>query len=154
MKLLKLSILFLVINFGGLYIGNILMNNGPMSNWYTNLNQAPWTPPGWVFGFAWTIIMICFSVYLAYLFNEENSKKLWSLFGLQVFLNIIWNYLFFNQHLTTIGLIVLMSLLIIVLYFFATFRVKFMNKIRFLLLPYILWLCIALSLNLYIIVHN
>ena len=66
MKLLKISIFFLVLNFSALAIGSWLMNNGPMTNWYVNLNQAPWTPPGWVFGIAWTTIMICFSVYMAY----------------------------------------------------------------------------------------
>ncbi len=62
MKQLKLTILFLVANFGGLAIGSWLMNNGPISDWYTNLNQAPWTPPGAVFGIAWTFIMNCFSI--------------------------------------------------------------------------------------------
>ena len=52
---LKFTILFLIINFGGLAIGNWFMNNGPISEWYLNLNKAPWTPPGWVFGVAWTI---------------------------------------------------------------------------------------------------
>jgi benzodiazapine receptor len=58
MKLLKISIFFLVLNFSALAIGSWLMNNGPITNWYMNLNQAPWTPPGWVFGIAWTTIMI------------------------------------------------------------------------------------------------
>ena len=76
MKLFKSIVFFLVINFGGLYIGNLLMNNGPQTTWYTSLNQAPWTPPGWVFGVAWTLIMICFSVYLAHLFLKANGTKL------------------------------------------------------------------------------
>ena len=60
MKLTKLIIFFIIINFGGLAIGSWLMNNGPLSIWYTSLNQAPWTPEGWVFGAAWTTIMFCF----------------------------------------------------------------------------------------------
>ena len=154
MKFYQLIILFLIINFGGLYIGNLLMNNGPMSEWYISLNQAPWTPPGWVFGVAWTSIMICFSVYLAYLFNWQNSKFLWLLYGLQVLLNVSWNYVFFNQHMTVFGLVVIVSLLIVILYYFLTFRAESLQKTRFLLLPYIIWLCIAISLNLYIVIHN
>ncbi|WP_347925463.1 TspO/MBR family protein [Pontimicrobium sp. SW4] len=153
MKVFQL-ILFLVINFGGLYIGNLLMNNGPTSQWYFNLNQAPWTPPGWVFGVAWTAIMICFSIYLAYLFKWQNSSFLWLLYGLQVLLNVSWNYLFFNQHLTFIGLIVIVLLLIVILYYFLTFKTDVMQNIRYLLLPYIIWLCIAVSLNLYIVIRN
>ena len=53
-----LFLIFLTANFGALGIGTILMNEGPTSNWYTSLNQAPWTPSGWVFGAAWTTIML------------------------------------------------------------------------------------------------
>ena len=52
------------------------MDNGPMTDWYINLNQAPWSPPGWVFGAAWTTIMICFSIYMAYLFKFFKDSKL------------------------------------------------------------------------------
>ena len=154
MKRFKLIILFLVINFGGLYLGSILMNNGPTSDWYINLNQAPWTPPGWVFGVAWTAIMVCFSIYLGYLFDWQNSKFLWLLYGLQVLLNVSWNYIFFNQHMTVFGLVVIASLLIVILYYFLTLRAEVLHKMRFLLLPYIIWLCIAISLNLYVVIHN
>ena len=105
MKFYQFVILFLIINFGGLYIGNLLMNNGPMSEWYINLNQAPWTPPGWVFGVAWTTIMICLSIYLAYLFDWQKSKLLWLLYAFQVLLNVSWNYVFFNQHMAIFGLV-------------------------------------------------
>lgn len=154
MKFFQLIILFLIINFGGLYIGSILMNNGPTSDWYMSLNQAPWTPPGWVFGFVWTAIMVCFSIYLAYLFKWQNSRFLWLFYAFQVLLNVIWNYIFFNQHMTTFGLVVIVSLLIVILYYFLTFRAESLQKMRFLLLPYIIWLCIAISLNLYVVIHN
>jgi tryptophan-rich sensory protein len=105
MKQFKIISVFLIINFGGLAIGSWLMENGPMSNWYTNLNQAPWTPPGLVFGAAWTIIMICFSVYLGKLFTIENTRKIRIIFFVQFVLNVSWNYIFFNQHLVLFGLI-------------------------------------------------
>jgi len=154
MKFYQFIILFLIINFGGLYIGNILMNNGPTSSWYMNQNLAPWTPPGWVFGLAWTTIMVCFSIYLAYLFNWQSSKFLWLLYAFQVLLNVSWNYIFFNQHMTLFALVAIVLLLIVILYYFLTYRADSLQTIRFLLLPYIVWLCIAISLNLYIVIHN
>lgn len=154
-KELKYSILFLVINFGGLAIGNALMQNGPMTDWYINLNKAPWTPPGWVFGAAWTIIMLCFSFYLGKQFvaNENKKKFLGIIFLIEFILNVSWNYLFFNQHLVLfalINIVLLTSLLFIYLF-------KLSSKLgnyKFLLLPYIVWLCIATSLNLYVLIHN
>jgi tryptophan-rich sensory protein len=153
MKQLKLTILFLVANFGGLAIGSWLMNNGPLSDWYTNLNQAPWSPPGAVFGIAWTFIMICFSIYLGKLFTESDSKNRLAIFLFQFALNVSWNFIFFNQHLVFLALvnIVLLTALLFLYFFKFSHSVK---NYKYLLLPYMIWLCIATSLNLYILVHN
>ena len=96
MKQVKLTLLFLMINFGGLAIGSWLMNNGPMTDWYTNLNQAPWSPPGWVFGIAWTIIMICFSIYLGNLFIKNYSLKLTYIFFIQFIFDFLNFFLLSN----------------------------------------------------------
>jgi benzodiazapine receptor len=153
MKQLKLTFLFLVVNFVGLAIGSWGMNNGPISDWYIHLNQAPWTPPGIVFGIAWTLIMVCFSLYLGKLFSQGNSKKKTVIFLFQFTLNVSWNFIFFNQHWILLGLVTI-SLLTSVLF---TYYLKFSTKVgnyKYLLVPYMLWLCIATSLNLYILVHN
>lgn len=153
MKQLKLTLLFLVINFGGLAIGSWLMNNGPLTEWYTSLNQAPWTPPGIVFGIAWTLIMICFSIYLGHLFIKDYSSKLIIILLIQFILNVSWNYIFFNQHLVLFGLVILLLLTSLLFYYFFKLSNKVSNY-KFLLVPYIIWLCIATSLNLYILIHN
>ena len=150
---LKGTILFLIINFGGLAIGSWLMNNGPMTQWYVNLNQAPWTPQGWVFGVAWTLIMICFSIYLGKLFSKENTQKMKVIFLIQFILNVSWNYIFFNQHFILFGLVsILLLTSLLFIYFFKLS--KKVGSYKYLLLPYMAWLCIATSLNLYILVHN
>jgi benzodiazapine receptor len=153
MKQLNLTLLFLIINFGGLAIGSWLMNNGPLTEWYTNLNQAPWSPPGFVFGIAWTIIMICFSIYLGRLFIKAYRPKLIVIFSIQFILNVSWNYIFFNQHLVLFGLITIILLTALICYYFFQLSEK-IRHYKFLLLPYIIWLCIATSLNLYILIHN
>lgn len=153
MKQLKLTILFLIINFGGLAIGSWLMNSGPTSDWYINLEQAPWTPPGWVFGVAWTIIMICFSIYLGKLFLVESTQKQKLFFFFQFILNVSWNFIFFNQHLVLIGLVTIILLTSLLFIYFFNLSKKVENY-KYLLLPYMLWLCIATSLNLYILIHN
>ena len=153
MKITKALFLFLLINFGGLAIGSWLMDGGPTSRWYTTLNQAPWTPLGIVFGIAWTTIMILFSVYLGILFQRENTVRTRIFYGLQVLLNVSWNFIFFNQHLVLFALIVIVLLTAVIFYFFFEGSKK-NKKIRYLLLPYMIWLCIATSLNLYILIHN
>lgn len=153
MKFWTALIVFLIINFGALGIGSWLMNNGPQSEWYTTLNQAPWTPAGWVFGAAWTSIMICFSIYMAFLFVKNPSANMIALFILQFILNVSWNYVFFNQHLIALGLAVIVGLTIVV----ALFLLLYYNKLKtisLLILPYFLWLCIAVSLNAFILLNN
>ena len=153
MKILKYFIIFLIINFGALAIGVWLMENGPQTPWYLDLNKAPWTPPGWVFGAAWSTIMLCYSVYMAYLYNALPNTKVKILFTIQFILNVGWNYVFFNQHLIALGLIFILLLTAIVTIFLYDFRKDLKYK-TLLIAPYFLWLCIACSLNLYILLYN
>lgn len=153
MKKVKLIVLFIIINFGCLYIGSWLINRGPQDFWYKSLQKAPWTPPGWVFGTAWSIIMICFSIYLADLFSKTTHINAKIAYAIQILLNVSWNFVFFNQHQILLGLIVLLALNVVLCYFFFSLK-KDVEKSRFLLIPYMVWMCIANSLNMYILIHN
>lgn len=152
-KKIKYLILFLIINFGGLALGSWLMNNGPNTNWYLSLVKAPWTPQGWVFGVVWTLIMIFFSIYLAYFSTQKYTSKKLILFFVQFVLNISWNYIFFNQQQVLFALIAITLLTALIFYLFLSYFQE-QKKISYLLLPYMIWLCIATSLNLYILIHN
>lgn len=153
MKFLKLCVVFLFLNFSALAFGSWLMDNGPMKTWYIDLNQAPWTPPGWVFGVAWTTIMICFSVYLAQLFKKSITINLILLYSIQLVLNISWNYIFFNQRAIGYGLLCIIALTVIVFMFLISYR-KLLQYKSLLIVPYFLWLLIATSLNAYIYFYN
>lgn len=147
-------LLFLVINFGALAIGSMATNDGVVSEWYTSLHKAPWTPPGWVFGFAWTLIMICFSFYMAYLWQiAKNKRVLLGLFMVQWLLNVSWNPIFFSLHQVVFGMIVIVLLTLVVGYFLFHYMAQMKEK-SILVLPYFIWLIIASSLNGYILLMN
>ena len=147
-------VIFLLLNFGALGIGGIYTGQGVSSNWYLELNKAPWTPPGWVFGFAWTTIMICFSLYMAYLWPSiENKKLIIGLYVLQWILNVAWNPLFFYLHNITAALVVI-SLLTLLIGFFLYNYWHVLKLKSALLIPYFVWLLIATSLNGYIYFKN
>ena len=154
MKKIVYFILFLILNFGSLALGSWLMNGESTGTWYANLNKAPWTPPGWVFGVAWSTIMFCFSWYLTELFSNRASKFLWLLYTFQVVLNVSWNWIFFNQHFISVGFFTILILTMVLLYYFITFRNDKLKYAKYLLVPYIIWLCIATSLNGYIFFNN
>ena len=148
-------LIFLLVNFSALGLGTLLMNNGPQSEWYQTLNKAPWTPEGWVFGVAWTSIMVLFAIYMTALSFKHPfaHKPLVKLYALQWVLNVIWNFLFFNQHLTLIALISITALWLLIGYF--TF--KHLKQLKFhtlFILPYLIWMTIATSLNAYVVFNN
>lgn len=147
-------LIFLVINFAALGLGSFFTSDGVSSDWYTNLNKAPWTPPGWVFGAAWTIIMACFAIFMAYAWDKVNNKKLLiGLFSLQWILNVAWNPVFFKYHQMLFGLIVISLLTVLVGYFLFGYKSQ-LKKVSLLVLPYFLWLLIATSLNGYALLNN
>ena len=147
-------ILFLALNFGALAIGGFFTSKGVPSEWYTNLNKAPWTPPGWIFGAAWTLIMICFSIYMAYLWPvSQNKKLLLSLYIFQLILNIGWNPTFFYYHNALTGLIIISTLTVLIGYLLSSYFPILKLK-SILLTPYLIWLIIATSLNAFILIKN
>src|SRR5690606_11938242 len=153
MKFLKYYLIFLTLNLGALGLGVLLMGNGPTSEWYTSMNQAPWTPENWMFGTAWNCIMICFSFYMSRLYIKNPIYKINTLFAVQFILNVAWNYVFFDQHLVGIGLLVIILLTFIITVFLVTYW-KLMQLKNLLIIPYFIWICIATSLNLYILIYN
>jgi translocator protein len=147
-------LLFLIVNFTALVIGGLFTQPGASSDWYLSLTKAPWTPPGWVFGAAWTTIMICFAVYMA--LATKGVKRvgvLMTLFTIQWILNVIWNPVFFYFHDVLIGLMIISALTIII----AILLVRYWSDLKLksiLILPYLIWLLIATSLNWYIMENN
>jgi tryptophan-rich sensory protein len=154
MKLAVNIFIFLLLNFTALAIGGLFTGEGVGSDWYYTLIKAPWTPPGWVFGLAWTAIMVCYSFYMAILYKRnDRRKKVIGLYAAQLLFNIAWNPLFFYLQNALIALFAILFLTIIVAYFLFRYQ-KPMRWVSLLILPYFIWLCIATSLNLYILVYN
>lgn len=146
--------MFLLLNFGALGIGGLFTGDGVPSEWYQDLNKAPWTPPGWMFGAAWTIIMICFAFYMTYLWGHVKRRSyLMVLFIIQWFLNVFWNPLFFYHHWTVLGLVDIILLTLLMAYFLLSYK-KALGLNSILVAPYVVWLIIATSLNAYIVFNN
>ena len=147
-------VFFFLLNFGALALGSYLMGEGPTGNWYTNLNKAPWTPPGWVFGASWTLIMVCLSIFMnkAVQIDSLRTSILW-IYAVQLVLNILWNPLFFNLHWTGFALIEIITL-VFVIGFMALKAKPYLPKATWLLTPYVMWLCIAITLNAYALQNN
>jgi benzodiazapine receptor len=154
MKYFLHLLLFLVVNFGALAIGTVFTTPGVNSEWYAALHKAPWTPPGFVFGLAWSTIMLCFSFYMANIWKSEGlTGTIITMYVAETILNISWNPLFFHFHLTAVALAIITALLLVVIWFMMRgFKTSKLQGI--LMLPYFIWLLIATSLNGYICFMN
>ncbi len=152
--MLQRTLIFLLLNFLALWIGGLFTSSGVSSDWYLAVNKAPWTPPDWVFGAAWTSIMIAFAFYMAWLWPlYSNTKVLIVLFALQWILNVAWNPLFFYMHMVAMALLFIASLTVLLSYMLVNFY-PILEVRSLALVPYVVWLFIATSLNAYILFKN
>jgi benzodiazapine receptor len=145
------TLTFFLLNFAALTVGGLFTGSGVSSEWYENLNKAPWTPPGWVFGAAWTLIMVCFAFYMGQLWVNAAKHKglLLRTYGIQWVLNVAWNPVFFYFQKVDIGLLVIVGLLLSVLLITIKFS-RIQKSWTLAIVPYVLWLFVATSLNAYI----
>ena len=120
--------------------------------WYEALNKPFWTPPNLVFPIAWTILYLMIALAGAFVFSGpfKALKQLWML---QLLLNGLWSWLFFGRHWVLPGMIDIVLLLASIgwLTWLAFPRIRIA---AWLLLPYLLWVGYASTLNLGIYVLN
>ncbi len=121
-----------------------------ISSWYAGLVKPEINPPGWVFGPVWTLLYLLMGIALFLVwkrgFKERDSKIGLLFFALQLVLNSLWSIIFFgsqNPGLALVEIIIFwLAILLTIIYFF---RVSKWSAI--LLLPYLLWVSLAIYLN-------
>lgn len=140
--------LFIFLCFVLQIIGS-LWTRETVSTWYPALIKPSWTPPDWVFGPVWTIlyIMIAISGWLIYRAENSSDRTLALLFyGVQLALNFAWSFLFFSMRSPLLGLLdIILLCLFIILTITRAWKVNYIASL--LLIPYLLWILYATSLN-------
>jgi tryptophan-rich sensory protein len=84
--------------------------------------------------------------------DSLRTSILW-IYAVQLVLNILWNPLFFNLHWTGFALIEIITL-VFVIGFMALKAKPYLPQLTWLLAPYVVWLCIAITLNAYALQNN
>ena len=152
MKTLFLFVVSLVIGWLPA-IGGMLGMPGP---WYDALAKSSLTPPGWVFGPAWSILYTLVGTSL-FLYLRSGSKFMpvvtLTVFGLHLLLNFFWSVIFFRWQSPGFALIdIIILCLSLVFLMYALYRSG--TIAWYLLIPYLAWLLFAGYLNLMIVVLN
>ena len=127
----------------------VLSNSGFGNAWYDGLAKPAFQPPGWAFGAAWTALYTMLGIAIAAILNEpfSNQRQLAiALFAAQMTLNFAWSPIFFKFRMIDLALIVIIAMLVL-----AAVTANLFRRLRpvagWLMLPYLLWLCLATTLN-------
>lgn len=118
----------------------------PPGEWYAGLTKPWFTPPAIAFPIVWTTLYILMSLAAARIAPLQGAQYALALWALQIALNTLWTPVFFGAHRMWAGLIIIGLLWLVV----AAMIVAFWRLDRLagvLLLPYLAWLSVALSLN-------
>ena len=78
--------------------------------------------------------------------SKKNKTKAFTLFGLQLTLNLLWSLVFFGLHSIIGGGIIIVALLVAIIVTMRLFW-EFSKVASLLLLPYLLWVSFATVLN-------
>ena len=121
----------------------------PPGEWYASLAKPTWTPPGWVFGPAWTLLYTLMAVAAWQVWRRRAATDVrmpLALFAIQLVLNLAWTPLFFGMQRPGLALAEIVVMLAVILATTASF-VRVSTTATVLMLPYCAWVCFATALN-------
>ncbi|MBI2514672.1 tryptophan-rich sensory protein [Candidatus Wolfebacteria bacterium] len=146
---------------------------GSGQSWYAGLIKPALNPPSWVFGPVWTTLYALMGIALYLVWKNdwkvknhicEGKRKAWNylserlwigswqkenaiaIFGIQLFLNILWSLIFFGLKSPDLAFFEILALWVAILFTIINFY-RISKASAYLLLPYILWVSFASYLN-------
>lgn len=125
---------------GGFLISLLVRSMGSLTTSSTYLNIPPL-----IFSIVWAILYLLMG-YSAYRIEFESGEKNIHLYYVSLIFNFLWLPLFFLLNSPIIALIDLLILLFLIVFNFKKYY-KIDRTSAYLLLPYIIWLLFAVTLN-------
>ena len=114
--------------------------------WYEGLAKPAFTPPKWAFPVAWSVIYVLSAWAASRLAVLPGNGTVMALWAAQIALNTLGTPVLFGAHRMGLGMGV-MAVLWLVLAALVTLAFRLDAVAAVLLLPYLVWLCIAAALN-------
>ena len=146
-------VLVLVITYSALFIGG-LVTISLKEPWYSQLIKSNSNPPDWVFAPVWTTLylMMTLAIWLFWHSKNRDMKTIYIYF-IHIVFNTTWSIVFFGLHQILLALVVLMILIFLII--ILILRFKRVNSLSYyLMIPYLLWCCYALFLNINLLILN
>ena len=145
---------FLAIAYGVAAVGSIATIT-QVEGWYADADKVAWNPPSFVFGPVWTVLYALMSIAAWLVWRERERtdvRRPLTLYVIQLVLNAVWTPVFFGLY-PSIGVAalwiatgIILALDVAVLLTLVSFaRVR--RLAAALLVPYLLWVLYATTLN-------
>jgi len=119
-----------------------------IATWYAALAKPGWTPPNWAFPVVWNILYVLMgvSLWLLWRSSTRQARLAVGLFFIQLALNAAWSPVFFGLHEIRWGVVIIVALALTIA---ATIAIAWdvSRAAAWLLVPYLLWVIYAASLN-------
>ena len=122
--------------------------------WYSLLIKPSYNPPDWIFAPVWTTLYLMMTVAI-WIFWHSKGKNMDTvyIYFIHLIINTTWSVVFFVFHEIFFALIILIILIFLIIILILKFRV--VNMISYyLMIPYLLWCCYALILNMSLLILN
>ena len=136
---------WLVLCFAAAAFGGLFMPG----EWYAQMRKPSWNPPGWIFGPVWTVLyaMMAIAAWMVWRRGGFAGRRLaLSLFLMQLLFNALWSPLFFGLHNPPMALVDIVLLWLALLATMIAFW-KVRPLAGGLLVPYLVWVSFAATLN-------
>ena len=130
------------------YLSGAVVGTGD-SAWYRALEKPALQPPSWLFGVVWPILYALMGLALAMILNARGSRLRGlaiGLFVVQLIVNLLWSPLFFGMHEVTLAFWWLLLLVILAVATTLVFG-RIRSAASWLMVPYLVWICFAATLN-------
>ena len=122
--------------------------------WYSLLIKPSYNPPDWIFAPVWTTLYLMMTVAI-WIFWHSKGKNMDTvyIYFIHLIINTTWSVVFFIFHEIFFALIILIILIFLII--ILILRFKRVNMISYyLMIPYLLWSCFALILNVSLLILN
>ena len=129
-------------------IGGILTAPA-VASWYVLVEKPIWTPPNYVFGPVWTLLYLLMGLSAYLVWQQKRPERMFALkvFFVHLVINVLWSVVFFGLHSPLYGLVVIVALWAMIVWLITLF-VNQSRAAAWILVPYLLWVTYAASLNL------
>ena len=146
-------ILFVLITFSASFVGGVATIEFK-EPWYSLLIKPTFNPPDWIFGPVWTILYFMMTIAIWNFWHSKNrDMNTVYIYFIHLIFNATWSITFFVFHKIVLALLTLIFLICLII--ILILRFKRVNMVSFyLMIPYLLWCCFALVLNINLYLLN